>query len=912
MLTESEEKMSTFYKLTVFLALLTVLIYVNRASGSPKIDCHPLEGASKERCESLGCVWKPVERPPTRPLDVPAYGESLGYEGTFDVEISKTSRVDEPWCTYPADYVGYEVDVKENNTHATLKRRTHSGVPDDIQELEVDISTYGSSLRVRIADANNKRFEPEIPVLTPYQKPGLDVSRKHDLVGLISSSGRLSVIRKSTNTLLFDTDLKKLIFADKFIQISSILDSPFVYGLGEHYDTFLKYANAYKVYSFYHTDRLPLPSGTRSYGSFPFYVNLDSPNQSHAHGVYLRNSNAMDIILQPDSTITFRTIGGILDFIFFDGPTPNDVIVEYQNTVGLPDLPPVWSLGFHLCRYDYLSSERTIEVNRRNREAGVPVEVQWNDIDYMDRHNDFTYDHVKYATLPKFIESLHKDELHYMLLFDPGVSQESNYRPYELGAEMGIFVRNATNQTLVGKVWNDSGRTVFPDFSNPKSHEYWRIMFQEFHKDIQYDGAWLDMNDISSFVNGSLDGCPQNDPVENPVYLPGGYFLQKNTLCLSAKHMAGLEYDVHNLYSFYETIASHKALLATRPNRRSLIISRSTTVGQGKYGGHWNGDLEATWDYMKWTIPSLIEHSMYGYSMMGADICGFVGNTTVELCARWSTLGAFYTFSRNHNSDIDIDQDPVALGPVVVEANINAYRRKYSLIPFAYTLITQANKFGTPVVRAVPFVFHGDKEALKVEYQFMWGDILMISPIVDPGTTTKRTYLPAGRWFETNIRPESPSNIPKMIESTGEWYESRDIGLSDLLIFHRGGHIVPAYASAKQSVAETVKQPLRLEIAFGSNNIAEGELYMADGYKIDGNYTQAKFHAEGHKLQVHVLSESIWLSEIRVMPVSFEVKSVKWHEIPEAEFKIEQNEHLLKITLNRMYLRKGSATFEWS
>ncbi|RWS18913.1 Lysosomal alpha-glucosidase-like protein, partial [Leptotrombidium deliense] len=246
-----------------------------------------------------------------------------------------------------------------------------------------------------------------------------------------------------------------------------------------------------------------------------------------------------------------------------------------------------------------------MKVWNNTRNAKIPFDVQWNDIDYMDNLNDFTYDKTTYSGLPEFVELIHKVGMHYVMIIDPGVSggeKSGTYPPYDEGMKMDIFIKNSTGQVLIGRVWNKSGKTVFPDFTNPNATEYWFRQLKRFHSQVAFDGAWLDMNEISNYVDGSFYGCPKNE-FENPPYVPGNQKLQKGSLCMSAKHYVGVQYNVHNLYSTYETKVTNEALKKLRNNKRPFIISRSTFSGQGHFGGHWSGDIFSNFVDMRYSIP---------------------------------------------------------------------------------------------------------------------------------------------------------------------------------------------------------------------------------------------------------------------------------------------------------------------
>jgi len=754
-------------------------------------------------------------------------------------------------------------DLSPTNTGfiGQLKRTSGKGpYGNDVDNLFLLIESINENiLHLKITDLAQSRWQvPGVVVAKPSK-----TTQQHYQVILpkIGEPFSFQVETKFPDRkpyTIFDTRNSAFIFSDQFIQFGSNLPgdcdggcAPNLYGLGERVDT-LKLSTQNMTYTIWNHDNGNAVR-TNLYGTHPFYLEIRDKN---AHGVFFLNSNAMDIVVNwnknasPEKNqITYKTIGGVIDLYFMVGPHPRNVVRQYQEIIGKPFLPPFWALGFHQCRWGYKSLEETMEVVKQYEAAGIPLETMWNDIDYMDKYKDFTFDPEKYplAQMKAFAKALHDKGQHYIVIVDPGIKLEPGYPAYEELLKNKLYIAQPDGKKpLVNVVW--PGHTVFPDFTNDKTHEYWKQQIHSFlDLGVDIDALWIDMNEPAGFCNGQC--YPNNtehkelhkfDPY-HPPYIPGTYALEHKTLSLNATTAFGPFYNTHSMYGYLESIATRNAL-ATYPSKakqRPFVLTRSTFAGSGRYVAHWTGDNESTYASMRYSISGILSMQLFGITMVGADICGFSGDTTFELCTRWHELGSFYPFSRNHNSIGSISQEPYAFGPKLIEVAKRYLLQRYSLLQWYYTILYHTNQKGGTLWDPLWLEFPNDPNTYDIDSQFMIGGALLVSPALEQGQTTVDAYFPQGIWYDLN-RGE-------IIDVRGGGARRQlDTPLDEINCHIRGGHII-----ARQTPDLTLNKmkfnAFALTVALNEEGMAHGELFLDDGITIDAieknNFTLIRYKA---------------------------------------------------------------------
>ena len=727
-----------------------------------------------------------------------------------------------------------------------------------IEKLEITLDLeYKNFVHLKIKDASMKRWElPENDILNKEylnnkQNNTLSVSKKSSII----TSNLFNIELNSTKEFAFkltnDESLefysfsttKQFLYSDTYINFQSKLTSDNIYGFGERTHDFKLNKGIYTIWphdcggtKYDYGD-----GGNNQYSHQPIGLHKTKFKNLWLGFVFL-NTNAQDVIISNEENtsntlLTHKTIGGIIDYYIIVNNSPEEVVKNIQFLLGIPPLPPYWSFGYHQSRYGYKNFNEFKVVYEKYKELNIPIDTMWIDIDSLDKFEIFTIDR-KFKEMPKYVDNtIHKDGGKFVPIVDLGISYENMRNPLiKLGNSLDIFIKsNYTKKPLIGKVW--PGKTVFPDFLNPKIKKFWFTGLEDYYRLIKYDGIWLDMNEPANLLENSpcigevanRKECTKDKNkfyYEDLPYLPGYRKYVKETLSMKSISENAIlygnraVYDVKPLISFYQTKYTYE-YLDSKLEIRPFVLSRSTSIGSGKYTYHWLGDNFSRYDNIKFSISGIFNFNIFGIPFTGSDICGFMDNANQNLCVRWYNLGVFYPFSRNHNFFNTINQYPWSFGQDdkmnIIKKDIN-YR--YSLLRYMYSqfFLISLNEKGS-FFKPLMFEFPEDKASYEdIESKIMFGESFLLCTFYGASESVRKFSLPNSNF---NEYPSGKSIIDSgkednIIELSGK--------LDKLYLFLRGGSIVPSQNTFDKFILNSLKlREEKLNIIINPNELKQGK-----------------------------------------------------------------------------------------
>ncbi len=550
------------------------------------------------------------------------------------------------------------------------------------------------------------------------------------------------------------------------------------------------------------------------YKSIPFFLTMRGGQSA---GFLLDNtwSTNFDFGRAERGMYSFAAEGGPIDYYLFLGPEPKQVVRTYAWLTGLPPLPPLWTLGFQQSRFSYETESRVREIARRLRADKIPSDTIYLDIDFQQRHRPFTVDNENFPHFEQMLADLKHDHFHVVVITDLHVAKLPNtgYGPYDSGAAGDHFVKNPDGSTYVGTVW--PGDSVFPEFTRPKTRDWWGTLYQPFVKD-GVAGFWNDMNEPSVFqtVKMTMPDDTQHR-IEEPGFRPR-----------VASHL-----EIHNVYGMENSRATYEGLLKLNPDLRPFVLTRASYAGGQRYAATWTGDNTSSWNHFRLTTPMLLNLGLSGFGFCGADVGGFIGTPRPELLTRWTELATFQPIDRNHTNKGSGDKEVWVNGPEQEAIRRRYIEERYRLLPYLYTLVEEFSRTGIPVVRPLFLEFPSataDLHPLDLDAsnEFLFGPDLLVAPA--PFAEQPDRYplkLPPGAWYDY-WTGEMISAGTKDSKVSNENAPSIEPKLDMLPVYVREGSILPIQPLV-QSTEETPVGALTLRVYPGTE--CHGALYVDDG-----------------------------------------------------------------------------------
>ena len=556
---------------------------------------------------------------------------------------------------------------------------------------------------------------------------------------------------------------------------------------------------------------------------------------------------------------SFRSeVGDCVDYYFMYGKNADGVIAQVRSLTGQAPMFPLWTYGYWQSKERYKSQKEVVDVVRKYRELGIPLDGIIQDWQYWGHNylwNAMDFQNPTFNNPQKMIEDVHAMNAHMAISIWSSFGPMT--KPYRELDKKGMLFNFTT--------WPQSGLESWPpnmeypsgvrvyDAYNPEARDiYWKYLNDGIFK-LGMDAWWMDSTEPDH-----LDWKPED--MDTKTYL-GSFRKVRNAYPLMT---------VGGVYDHQRAVTSDK---------RVFILTRSGFLGQQRYGVNvWSGDVASTWESFRNQIPAGLNFSLCGIPHWNSDIGGFFAGhynkswnddsasknpLYQELYVRWLQFGTFNPMMRSHGTDVYREIYKFGKkGEPVYDAIEKMIGLRYSLLPYIYSTSWEVSNRQSSFMRALMMDFVDDRKVWDINDEYMFGKSLLVAPIAHAQYTpeavvkvseeegwnrdgakktktdvavdfmeTKSTniYLPAGTlWYDfwTNEKHEGGKEITK--ETT----------LDVIPLYVKAGSIIPVGPQV-QYATEKPWDHLELKVYAGANGnfiLYEDEF---DNYNYEkGAYTE--------------------------------------------------------------------------
>ena len=462
----------------------------------------------------------------------------------------------------------------------------------------------------------------------------------------------------------------------------------------------------------------------------------------------------LDIDSKRDNSLTYETIGGRKTYQIIASEDWKDLINEYTTLTGKQPLPPRWAFGNFASRFGYHSQKEVEDVVSRFKKDSIPLDaiildIYWFGKDIKGHMGNLEFLKDSFPDPKKMINDLKKENIKTILITEPFILTTS--LKWDEAVKKGVLGKTKSGEPFTYDFY--FGNTGIVDIYDPKGKEWFWDIYKKYTSDYGVAGWWGDL------------GEPEVHPSD-------------------LVHSTGTADEVHNIYGHDWAKLVYEGYQNDFPDTRPFILMRAGYSGSQRYGMiPWSGDVNRSWGGLQPQPQIALSMGMQGLGYMHSDLGGFAGGEKFdsELYTRWLQYGVFQPIFRPHGQE-HIAPEPVFHDPKTKALAKKSIELRYSMLPYNYTLAFTNNQTGLPLMRPLFFEESDNKEYHNLSYAYLWGDDMLVAPVVKSGIVSMDVPFPKdANWYDFFTDEKF----------AGGRYHTVNVEEDHIPVFVKGGAFIP-------------------------------------------------------------------------------------------------------------------------